>query len=69
MPCIVVDNIAGNLLKIMHNKMLIWGDNYSLLPEYLEASSHRNNTLEETSFRVVNSKLIDKIMRVLIDYE
>ena len=37
---VVVDDIVGNLLEAMHNSLLIYRDDFPMLPKYLEASEH-----------------------------
>ena len=53
---IVLDNVVINLLELVYNVLLIYRDDYSFLPRYLEATKYCYKILEEAGFEIANPK-------------
>ena len=50
---IIINNMIGNLLEILHSIVLIRGNNYLSLPKYLEVSKYQYGFLEEAHLELL----------------
>ena len=56
---VVVDDVIGNLIEGIFNFVLIRGDDYDALPQYLKAYEHKYEVLCKAGYGLGNDKLRD----------